>query len=184
MFGLRCFTEAQPRWKNGHPAQSTIGVASANSIHVPTRGESTCMSGPMRSIIRNIIGNMASAMSGTPRMTLHQKRRVMSRSSGFSSSAAVTVRGSKRHAADGAEARLRRARSRDAWGRSTRCALRRRAFQARAPCRTWDRARASTRAPRDTWGRRTSQPSVRARVPMGMLAAAAGGRCLASRRRW
>ncbi len=58
MFGLRNFTDAQPRSKNGQPHHSTTGVASANSIHVATRGVSMCISGPMR--------NMASATSGTP----------------------------------------------------------------------------------------------------------------------
>ncbi len=44
--------------------------------------------------MRNIIGNMASASNGMPSMTLHKRRRVMSRSSGLSSSPEVTVRGS------------------------------------------------------------------------------------------
>ena len=86
MFGLRNLTEAQPRWKNGQPHHSTMGVARANSIQVPARGESTCARGPMRS--------MAYATKGTPSTTLVQKRRVMSRSSGFSSCAGVTVIGS------------------------------------------------------------------------------------------
>ena len=50
MFGLRNFTEAQPRTKNGHPHHSTTGVANANSSHVPARGVSTCASGPMRNM--------------------------------------------------------------------------------------------------------------------------------------
>ena len=45
-------------------------------------------------LMRGIIRNMAKATSGMPITTLVQKRRVMSRSSGFSSVAAVTVFGS------------------------------------------------------------------------------------------
>ena len=37
MLGLRNFTDAQPRWKNGQPHHSTIGVASRNSIAVAQR---------------------------------------------------------------------------------------------------------------------------------------------------
>ncbi len=86
MLGLRNFTDAQPRWKNGQPHHNTIGVARRNSIALPSAGETSRSAGPMRS--------MAKATRGMPSATLHQKRRVMSRSSGFSSSAAVTVRGS------------------------------------------------------------------------------------------
>jgi hypothetical protein len=30
MFRLRCTTDAQARWKNGHPAHKTTGVDKAN----------------------------------------------------------------------------------------------------------------------------------------------------------
>ena len=64
---------------------------------------------------------IAIASSGAVSTTLTQKRRVMSRSSGFSSCTAVTVRGS-RPCRRWDMIRGRGARSRDAWGRCIRCA--------------------------------------------------------------
>ena len=45
MLRCRLTIDAQPRTKNGQPPQSTTGVASANSIHVATRGGIACCSG-------------------------------------------------------------------------------------------------------------------------------------------
>ena len=97
MLGLRNLIDAQPRWKNGQPHQRTMGVASANSIQLPRRGVRACAAGSSdisSAMMRGIMRTMAKAMSGMPMMTLVQKRRVMSRSSGFSSVATVTVLGS------------------------------------------------------------------------------------------
>jgi hypothetical protein len=84
----RFFTDAHARAKNGAPAQSTTGVASANSTHTTSFAGSVCASDV-------VMCTIASASTGTVKMRLTQKRRVMSRSSGFSTSAAVTVRGSR-----------------------------------------------------------------------------------------
>ena len=101
MLVLRFTTEAQPRWKNGQPPQRTTGVARTNSSHgsielhdVPTRRSPRTMSmpRPMSACGHNMLP-MAIASSGAVNARLIQKRRVMSRSSGFVSST-VTVRGS------------------------------------------------------------------------------------------
>src|SRR5579863_1766124 len=81
MFGLRLTTEVQKRWKNGKPHQTTTGVASANSIQGRAKR------------VRNILP-IEKITSGVVRIAATQNRRVISRTSGFSSSAAVTVRGS------------------------------------------------------------------------------------------
>src|SRR5579864_7695403 len=90
MLGLRLSSEVQKRWKNDMPHQRTTGVARMNSSHG--------MRGPSK-IRMNSCGQimlpMAMASSGAVSMTLIKKRRVMSRSSGFSSAEAVTVRGSR-----------------------------------------------------------------------------------------
>ncbi len=83
----RLTTELQPRWKKGHPPQSTTGVASSNSIHGSQPPGSACCTG--------IPGNMSAIAipsSGSVSARLIQNRRVISRSSGFSSASAVTVR--------------------------------------------------------------------------------------------
>ena len=90
MLVLRFTIDAQPRWKNGHPPQSTTGVASSNSIHGSQPPGSACCSG-----IPGSMSIMARMSNGTVSAKLIQKRRVMSRNSGFSSAAAVTVRGSR-----------------------------------------------------------------------------------------
>src|SRR6202048_1933885 len=89
MFGLRLTSDVQKRWKKGKPPHTTTGVASANSSHGKTaalRIRWNCISHSMEA--------MAIASSGTVRTRLTQNRRLMSRSSGFSSLPAVTVRGS------------------------------------------------------------------------------------------
>src|SRR5579871_393407 len=89
MFIERFTTDAQPRWKNGQPPQRTTGLASKSSSHAnppPEIKRCTGMPGSMPAI--------AIPSSGAVSAKLTQNRRVMSRSSGLSSSAA-TVRGSK-----------------------------------------------------------------------------------------
>ena len=85
----RLMMDVQPRWKKGQPPQRTTGVASNNSIHGSQPTGSACSTG-----MPGNMSAMAVASSGTVRIRLIQKRRVMSRSSGFSSCVAVTVRGS------------------------------------------------------------------------------------------
>src|ERR1700689_4845778 len=94
MLGLRLTSERQKRWKNGQPPQSTTGVASANSIHGSATQESKPVSEVDCTPRPGIMWYMSSNIKGTVRARLTQKRRVMSRNSGFSSVDAVTVRGS------------------------------------------------------------------------------------------
>ena len=89
MFGLRCWIDCHPRTKNGQPAQSTTGVASANcsqDANVAPSDRSMGRPGNMSPI--------ATTSNGTVRATPTQNRRVMSASSGFSPSSRVTVFGS------------------------------------------------------------------------------------------
>ncbi len=86
MFRFQVTIERQPRTKNGQAPHRTTGVASASSIQPrPEAGSQRSQKGRA----------MASARTGTVRTALTQRRRVMSRSSGFSSSSTVTVRGSR-----------------------------------------------------------------------------------------
>ena len=89
MFVERFTTDAQPRTKKGQPPQSTAGVANDNSIHESQPLGNACCAG-----IPGCMSAIAIASNGTVSPALSQKRRVISRNSGFSSSAAVTVRGS------------------------------------------------------------------------------------------
>src|SRR6516165_5204296 len=90
MFGLRFTIEAQPRWKNGQPPHSTTGDASANWIHTKARSlKSRCTGSP------GTIPDMESRRTGVASARLTQKRRVMSTTSGFTSSSRLTIRGSK-----------------------------------------------------------------------------------------
>src|SRR4051812_16718475 len=79
MFGLRFTTDVQKRSRNGHPHQSTTGVASASSSH----GISACE-------LKFAIGGIIPSSSGMESARPIQKRRVMSRSSGLSSSAEIS----------------------------------------------------------------------------------------------
>ena len=88
MFRLRFVTEAQPRSKSGHPAQSTTGVASTSSIHGIHRPSACCTGIPGRK------SDIPSTKTGTVNTRLAQNLRLMSSSSGFRSSTA-TVRGSR-----------------------------------------------------------------------------------------
>ena len=78
------------RWKNGHPPQSTTGVASSSSSQ-------PCAAGETKRWTRcpGTIAPMARRRRGTVRASETRKRRVMSSSSGFLSAARVTVRGSR-----------------------------------------------------------------------------------------
>ena len=89
MFGLRLTSEVQKRWKNGRPHQRTTGVDERElnpDADCAISAQSTSM--PDHAAHGN-------REKRTVRTRLTQKRRVMSRSSGFSSMAAVTVRGSR-----------------------------------------------------------------------------------------
>jgi hypothetical protein len=90
MFGLRLTKDAHIRTKKSHPAQSTTGVANSNSTHGCTDGGSTRCSGAP-----GIISPIAITKTGTVRTSPIQNLRVMSESSGFASSSAVAVRGSR-----------------------------------------------------------------------------------------
>src|SRR4029077_3891198 len=89
MFVERFTIEAQPRWKNGHPPHKTTGVAKISSIQGSQPFGKMCRPGTPGSM-----SDMAIASKGAVGARLTQKRRVMSRNSGFSSSWAVAVRGS------------------------------------------------------------------------------------------
>src|SRR5581483_7028294 len=85
----RLTMDAQPRWKNGQPPQSTTGVARNNSNH----GNQPLGSARWTGMPGNMSA-MAIESNGTVSATPPQRRRVISLNSGLSSSAAVTVRGS------------------------------------------------------------------------------------------
>src|SRR5277367_4234101 len=93
---LRFTIDVQPRWKNGQPPHSTTGVANANSIH-GSHVERNITLGFKRNHM-NVPGQImlpiAISRSGAVSATPTQKRRVISRSSGFSSSVVLTVCGS------------------------------------------------------------------------------------------
>src|SRR5712692_4364044 len=81
MLSRRVLSEIHPRWKSGRPAQTTTGVASANSIHASQLPKACCTGMPG---IRSL---MARRKTGTLKTRLTRKRRVMSVSSGLLSSA-------------------------------------------------------------------------------------------------
>src|ERR1039458_10159218 len=88
MLVLRFTTDVHPRWKNGQPHHSTAGVASSSSSHGNPQ-----FHGDDMNTCGEIMLPMAIASNGAVSARLIQNRRVMSRSSGLSSST-VTVRGS------------------------------------------------------------------------------------------
>jgi len=88
MLRLRVSSERQPRTKNGQPPHSTTGVASSSSSHCRGRG---AMISPTASGQNSAA--MALKRTGMASAVPTQKRRLMSRNSALSSSAA-TVRGS------------------------------------------------------------------------------------------
>jgi hypothetical protein len=88
MLRLRLTSDAQPRSKNGQPAQSTTGVASSICTQFETAGLNSirlCEMCPLISI-RN---------RGNARARPIQNRRVMSTSSGLGPLSAVTSSGSR-----------------------------------------------------------------------------------------
>src|ERR1700680_3714958 len=90
---LRFLMEAHPRWKKGNPHHRTTGLATRNSSHGSIRSNGE----PVDEAIKRcgaIMLPMATTSSGAVSARLIQKRRVMSRNSGLSSSS-VTVRGSR-----------------------------------------------------------------------------------------
>jgi hypothetical protein len=88
MLRLRVTSERQPRWKKGQPAQSTTGVASANSIQAAAAGDTRWwIAGSKWPPISNTI-------TGTDSTRPIHRRRVMSASSGFGTASAVTSNGS------------------------------------------------------------------------------------------
>ena len=89
MFRLRLTSDAQPRWKKGHPAQSTTGVASRNMIQADRRGGTRWWS-PRAGTCPPISKTTTGSVSASP----IQNRRVMSASSGFGPASAVTDSGS------------------------------------------------------------------------------------------
>src|SRR6202020_3565163 len=89
MFKLRFTTEAQPRWKNGHPPHSTTGVDSNSATHPAVRIE---IKEP--SVFPEIMSDIPRKRTGIVSATLTQKRRVIETSSGFSSCSATAVLGS------------------------------------------------------------------------------------------
>jgi len=89
MFRLRFAIDCQARTKNGPPPQTTTGVARKSCVHAATRGDTRWRSGWPGSM-----SPITDASNGKVSTVLTQKRRVMSRSSGFTSSAALTVLGS------------------------------------------------------------------------------------------
>ena len=102
MLGLRLTSEVQKRWKNGRPHHRTTGVASKSSSHgkivlhgvTTIRSPGIMLSPPMKKCGQSMLP-IAIARSGTVSTRPIQNRRVISRSSGFSSCVAVTVRGSR-----------------------------------------------------------------------------------------
>ena len=84
MFGLRLRTDCTQRSKNGQPAHSTTGVASANSSQVRVSTASPGMRWP----------NIASTNTASDSGKVHQKRRLKSRSSGLPSSSRLGISGS------------------------------------------------------------------------------------------
>ena len=87
MLRLRLTTDAQPRAKNGHPAQSTTGVARSSCSQLPI-----CCPKSMCRLVR--CPPISSARTGSVSTKPIQKRRVMSASSGFGPASAVTSNGS------------------------------------------------------------------------------------------
>ena len=84
MLRLRLTSDCQPRTKNGQPAHSTTGVLRANCIQ--REGSPSTQVGAFGSRCA-----IATTNTGSVRAPPIQKRRVMSRSSAFSSSLPATA---------------------------------------------------------------------------------------------
>src|SRR3979490_2283337 len=108
MFKLRVTRDRHPRTKNGQPPQSTTGVAKINSNQCQVLGGANTMSGDME----GTKSDMATSRIGIVSAVQIQNRLVMSTSSRFFSSSAVTVLGSRAIPQIGHEPGL----SRTIWG--------------------------------------------------------------------
>ena len=84
IFGLRWRTEAQPRLKKGQPAHRTMGSESSSSIQLCVAIENQPKRCP----------HIASTVTMMVKGSVHQKRRLKSFSSGFSSSSSEGINGS------------------------------------------------------------------------------------------
>jgi len=84
MFELRWTTDCQPRTKKGPPPHRTTGVARMSCV------DSTALAPRLANAAPNSISPMANTTSGTVRPRLTQKRRVMSRSSGWGPSSELS----------------------------------------------------------------------------------------------
>src|ERR1700704_790545 len=91
MFRLRVTRDRHPRTKNGQPPQRTTGVAKINSNHCQVLAEANRMSGD----IEGIKSDMATSRIGIVSTVQIQNLLVMFTNSGFFSSSAVTVLGSR-----------------------------------------------------------------------------------------
>src|SRR6266700_2574333 len=91
MFRLRVTRDRHPRTKNGQPPHNTTGVAKIKSTHCQALGEANRMSGDNA----GKKSDMATSRIGIVRAVHTQNRRVMFTSSGFFSSSATTVLGSR-----------------------------------------------------------------------------------------
>src|SRR5689334_15794042 len=86
MLGARWVTDVHARSKNGHPPQSTTGVANKSWIQLFSAPAENCRAG--------IISDIAKIMTAAAGPRLTQKRLLMSRSSAFGRSSNVTILGS------------------------------------------------------------------------------------------
>src|SRR6266568_305425 len=91
MFRLRVTRDRHPRTKNGQPPHNTTGVARMNSNHCQNLGDADRVSGE----IDGARSDMATNRIGIVSAVQTQNRRVMFTSSGFFSSSATTVLGSR-----------------------------------------------------------------------------------------
>src|SRR3979490_2270711 len=108
MFKLRVTRDRHPRTKNGQPPQSTTGVAKINSNHSQVLGEANRMNGDTE----GAKSDMPTSRIGIVSTVQIQNLLVMFTNSGFFSSSAVTVLGSRAMPQIGHEPGL----SRTIWG--------------------------------------------------------------------
>src|SRR6267378_3686967 len=108
MFKLRVTRDRHPRTKNGQPPQSTTGVAKINSNHCQVLGEANRVNGDTE----GAKSDMATSRIGIVSTVQIQSLLVMFTNSGFFSSSAVTVLGSRAMPQIGHEPGL----SRTIWG--------------------------------------------------------------------
>src|SRR5688500_19759690 len=94
MFGLTFFSDAHARSKNGHPPQSTTGVARMNWIHIETTAARPCGQLGTRELKSTNISDIARTNTGIVNGSEIQNRRFMSRYSGSGVSSSVISFGS------------------------------------------------------------------------------------------